>query len=78
MSNLINIRILQHDTNDQIRIGESYPVDDLDKTEKAVIAEYDKKMKWCGGFKPGCEKYFKRIAIVSADTLEVIRLIYNK
>lgn len=78
MSDLINIRVLQHDTEDQIRIGMAYPVFDLDKAEKAVIAEYDKKMKWCGGFKPGCEKYFKRIAIVSADTLEVIRLIYNK
>ena len=26
MGNLINIRVLQHDTNDQIRIGMAYPI----------------------------------------------------
>ena len=56
MKNLINIRVLQHDTNDQIRIGMAYPIIDLDKAD--------------------CEKYYQRIAIVRADTLEVIRPIY--
>ena len=78
MSDLINIRILQHDTEDQIRIGNAYPVTDLDRAEKSVVALYEKDTAWCGGFKAACEKYYKRIAIVSADTLEVIRLIYGR
>lgn len=75
MKNLINIRVLQHDTEDQIRIGMAYPVIDLDKAEKDIVDHYEKKTAWCGGFKAACEKYYQRIAIVRADTLEVIRLI---
>ena len=77
MSDLINIRILQHDTQDQIRIGMAYPVFDLDKAEQGIIKAYEKDTAWCGGFNIACEKYYKRIAIVSADTLEVIRSIYD-
>lgn len=76
MKDLINIRVLQHDTEDQIRIGMAYPVIDLDKAEKDIINSYEKKTAWCGGFKTAYEKYYKRIAIVNADTLEVIRPIY--
>ena len=72
MKNLINIRVLQHDTNDQIRIGMAYPIIDLDKAEKDIVDNYEKKTAWCGGFKAACEKYYQRIAIVRADTLEVI------
>lgn len=78
MSDLINIRVLQHDTEDQIRIGGSYPVDNLDKAEQGIIKGYEKETAWCGGFKAACEKYYKRIAIVRADTLEVIRSIYER
>lgn len=77
MSDLINIRVLQHDTEDQIRIGMAYPVFDLDKAEQGIIKGYENRTAWCGGFKVACEKYYKRIAIVRADTLEVIRLIYS-
>ena len=76
MKNLINIRVLQHDTNDQIRIGMAYPIIDLDKAEKDIVDNYEKKTAWCGCFKSACEKYYQRIAIVRADTLEVIRPIY--
>lgn len=76
MKDLINIRVLQHDTEDQIRIGMAYPVIDLDKAEKDIINSYEKKTAWCGGFKAACKKYYQRIAIVCADTLEVIRPIY--
>lgn len=75
MSDLINIRVLQHDTEDQIRIGAAYPVTDLDRAENGIVQAYEKDTAWCGGFKSACEKYYKRIAIVRADTLEVIRLI---
>lgn len=78
MKDLINIRVLQHDTEDQIRIGMAYPVIDLDKAEKDIINSYEKKTVWCGGFKAAYEKYYKRIAIVNADTLEVIRIINPK
>lgn len=78
MSDLINIRVLQHDTEDQIRIGMAYPVFDLDKAEQGIIEGYEKETAWCGGFKVACEKYYKRIAIVCADTLEVIRYIYKR
>lgn len=78
MKELINIRVLQHDTNDQIRIGMAYPITDLDKAEKNIIALYESKTDWCGGFKAACEKYYRHIAIVNADTLEVIRPIYPK
>lgn len=77
MADLIYIRVLQHNTEDQIRIGTAYPVyeHDLDNCKKAIIQTYEKETAWCGGFKVACEKYYKRIAIVRADTLEVIRLI---
>lgn len=74
-TNIINIRVLQHDKNDQIRIGELFPIVDLDKAEKDIIAQYEARTAWCGGFKT-FERYYKRIAIVNADTLEVIRPIY--
>lgn len=78
MNDLINIRVLQHDTEDQIRIGMAYPIIDLDKAEKDIVDNYEKKTAWCGGFKAACEKYYQRIAIVRADTLEVIRSIYER
>lgn len=78
MKNLINIRVLQHDTNDQIRIGMAYPIIDLDKAEKDIVDNYEKKTAWCGGFKVACERYYKRIAIVNAVNLGIMRLIYNE
>ena len=45
-------------------------------SEKTIVDNYEKKTAWCGGFKAACEKYYQRIAIVRADTLEVIRPIY--
>lgn len=80
MADLIYIRVLQHDTEDQIRIGMAFPVyeNDLDNREKAVIQTYEKGTAWCGGFKAACKRYYKRVAIVNAETLEVLRIIYNK
>lgn len=64
----LNIRILQHDTEDRIRIGVACPVTDLDKTEK--------DMAWCGGFRAACGKYYRRVALVDRQLLEVLRLIH--
>lgn len=56
MNNTIYIRVLQHDKNDQIRIGEAFPATDLNKAEKDIIAQYEAKCAWCGGFKAACEE----------------------
>lgn len=74
----ISIRVLQHDVKDEIRIGATYPVINMDILEQEVIKAYEKETAWCSGFKVTCEKYYKRIAIVDAETLGVIREIYNK
>lgn len=76
--NQITVRVLQHDTEDQIRIGAGFPIwnDQLDKVVENTIKQYDNDMKWCGGFQEGCKRYYKRIALVNADTLQSVREIY--
>ncbi|MDH6308030.1 putative IMPACT (imprinted ancient) family translation regulator [Dysgonomonas sp. PFB1-18] len=81
MSDLIRVRVLQHDTEDQIRIGMTTPVMDKDAIPsfvEKVKEQYQKETEWCGGFDAACEKYYKRIAIVDADTLQEIHSIYRK
>lgn len=78
MENQINIRVLQHENEDIIRIGMAVPIFDLGKTVQNVIKQYEADCAWCGGFSAACEKYYKRIAIVDADTLEVIHSIYRR
>lgn len=76
--NYISIRVLQHDKSDQIRIGAESGIfeDQLDRAVQDTIDHYDKETEWCGGFQVACERYYKRIAIVNGETLEVIRMIY--
>lgn len=74
---LIKIRVLQHDISDQIRIGMACMVSDLDKAEREIVEDYEKETAWCSGFKVA-KKYYKRIAIVDAKTLGIIREIYNR
>lgn len=80
MANLINIRVLHHDRDDLIHIGIACQIDEnnLDNSEQTIIQNYEKKTAWCGGFKEACKRYYKRIAIVNAETLQVIRTIYEK
>ena len=78
MSDLIYIRVLQHDTEDQIRIGVAFPTAHLDDTVENVKSSYEKETAWCGGFDVACERYWKRIALVDAETLEVVRVIYQQ
>ena len=75
---IITVRVLQQDTEDQIRIGAGFPAYTkmLDKVVENTIKQYGKELEWCGGFQEGCEKYYKRIALVDADTLQSIREIY--
>lgn len=84
MNELKYIRVMQHDLHgDNIRIGMAYPIWDdseesLDKAEKSAIESYEKNCAWNGGFEKSCKDYYKRIALVDAGTLEVLRLIYPK
>ncbi|MGN1216922.1 MAG: hypothetical protein ACI4TD_02985 [Phocaeicola sp.] len=78
-TNYISIRILQHDRgSDQIRIGAELWLfeDQMDRLVQDTIAQYEQSTKWCGGFQVACERYYKRIAIVDAGTLAVLRVIY--
>ena len=77
-NNFISIRVLQHDKSDQIRIGAERGIfqDQLDRAVQDVIAQYEQNTEWCGGFKAACESYYKRIAIVNGETLEIIRMIH--
>lgn len=73
------IRILQHDIiDDEISISAENTVTNLEELEKDVIQEYEEACKWHGGFESACKTYYKRIAIVHADTLEEIKIIYQK
>lgn len=78
MNDLIYIRVLQHDTEDQIRVSASCPTDNLERTAENVIQQYEKDCAWCGGFATACEQYYKRIAIVDAETLQELHSIYRK
>lgn len=75
---IINFRVLQQDTDDQIRMGASFPIycKNLDKAVESTIKQYSKDLELCGGFKAGCKRYYKRIALVDADTLQVVREVY--
>lgn len=75
---LIYVRVLQQDTQDQIRIGVSIPIlsSEIEKCAANTVLSYDKKLEWCGGFQAGCKKYYKRIALVDANTLQSIKEIY--
>ncbi len=72
------LRVLQHDRSDEIRIGVAFcAIGELDKAEQECIKTYEEKCAWCGGFSAACEKYYKRIALVDAETLETVRTIYE-
>ena len=78
-SGFISIRVLQHDKgSDQIRIGAERGIfeDQMDRLVQDTIAQYEQRTEWCGGFQVACERYYKRIAIVEADSLAVLRVIY--
>ena len=69
-------RVLQHDTCDQIRIGGTFRTVDIEAAIQDVKEQLDENMKWCGGFEEGCKRFYKRIAIVDAETLAVISNVY--
>lgn len=75
---IITLRVLQQDTEDQIRIGAGFQAleGNIDKVVENTIKQYGKEMEWCGGFQEGCKRYYKRIALVNADTLQSVREIY--
>ncbi len=84
MKELKYIRVIQHDLHgDNIRIGAAFPILEntnewMDTAEKSTVESYEKNCAWNGGFEKSCHDYYKRIALVDADTLEILRLIYPK
>lgn len=78
---IIYIRVLEHDTCDQIRIGQSYPIykHNLDEQVEKVKKAYDERMSWCGGWTDeNNNKYHERIALVDAETLQSVKEIWKK
>lgn len=78
---LIHIRVLEHSTFDQVRMGYSYPVfkDDIDNEAERIKKAYDKQMAWCGGWNDeNNNKYHQRIALVDAETFQSVKEIWNK
>ena len=78
MSKLTYIRVLQHDTEDNILIGPEYPVENLEMAKKNIIESYEKRSEWCGGFTAACKEYYREISIVDSKSLKCLKSIYNK
>ena len=80
-SEMMFIRVLEHDTCDQIRIGRSFPIyeEQLEKAVENVKKDYNKEMAWCGGWTDeNNNKYHQRIALVDAKTLQSVKEVWNK
>lgn len=71
-------RVLEQSQSNQIRIGAPFYGIDMDAIVSNVIKSYETSHSQCGGFFAACEKYYQRIAIVDAETLQVARVIYDK
>lgn len=72
------VRVLQHDTADQIKIGAAFTTKDLEADVKSIIAGYDKVLEHAGGAMAGFKKYYKRVALVDADTFKELISIYKE
>ena len=71
-------RVLEQNQSNQIRIGAPFYGTDLDAIVSNVVKSYEKENSWCGGFLAACKKYYQRIAIVDAESLQIARVIYAK
>lgn len=76
---LIYIRVLQHDTCDQVRIGESFPAwkTRLDKVVENTKKSYVNETPRYGTFENIADRFYRRVALVDAETLQSVREIYN-
>ena len=72
-----NVRILEHDIADNIRVGISYPIDNIDKAIKDVFSLEDKKLGSLGGAQLSASKYYRRIAIVDAASLQSLVVVFD-
>ena len=71
------VRVLEHDTADQIRIGFAFPTNNIVKTIREIFAQEDEKLDWCGGARLSASKFYRRIALVDARTLQTVKDIYD-
>lgn len=75
---LKHVRVLEHEKgSDQIRIGYTFPTRDLDKTAEQVLRQYDEQLSWCGGIDPGMNRYYHRVCIVDAASLQVLKVVWE-
>jgi len=76
---LMYVRVMEKDLADQIRIGATFPIwrNALEEKAKNIRDTYERNLEWCGGFDKGCRKYYTRIALVEADSLAIVRDIWN-
>lgn len=81
MKNTIEIRVLEQDTDDQIRIGQPLTITNtiqaIDSLCKSVLDAYHNKLKYFGGFHTSASKFYSRIAIVDASSLELVRVLFT-
>ena len=71
------VRVLEHDTADQIRVGYQFPTHDLEKTANDVFEQENAKLRWCGGAWLCAPRFYRRIALVDANTLTTVMDIYD-
>ena len=75
--NIQYVRVLEHDTADQIRIGFAFPTNNIVKTAQDIFSQENEKLTWCGGALLSVPKFYKRIALVDARTLQTVKDIYD-
>ena len=71
------VRVLKHDTADQIRISFAFPTNDIVKTAQDIFTQEDENLNWCGGARLSASKFYRRIALVDARTLQTVKDIYD-
>lgn len=77
MEKILQIRVLEHDTSDQIRLGFAFPTNNIVKTAQDIFAQEDEKLQWCGGARLSVSRFYRRIALVDARTLQTVMDIYD-
>lgn len=73
----VYVRVMKHDTLDQIMIGRMFPTDDVAATARELFKMMDTELMWCGGARMSLGKFFDRVCIVNANTLDVLLYVYH-
>jgi len=71
------VRVLEHSRTDQISIGYSFSTNNIVTTAQALYNQEDEKLRWTGGAYLAVPKYYRRIALVDAVTLQPVMEVFN-